>query len=104
MDLRELFTRLFDEQRWREQQAQKLSSGLGSLPYSFQEQMNIRAPGLFNAYDKADNKDAERQKVLDSLAKNLGPKPGWFEDRYQLQNMFQRFQEDSAKRYQNPGV
>lgn len=104
MDLRELFTRLFDEQKWREQQAQKLSSGLGSLPYSFTEQMNMRAPGLMNAYDKADQKDAERGRVLDSLANNLGPKPQWFEDRYQLQQMFERFKQDSAKRYQNPGI
>jgi hypothetical protein len=82
----EIFQRLMDEQAWREQQAQKLSSGLGSMPYSFQEQMDVRAPVLQKYFNQADNKDMQSDAIVKSLENQLGPKPNWFEERYQQQH------------------
>jgi len=74
MNLMEIFQRLWDEDKWREQQAQKLSSGLGSLPYSFDQQMEQRAPLLLNAFRQQDiNADKSNKMFQDNLAPDYAP-------------------------------
>jgi hypothetical protein len=86
MSFLEILQRLMDEQGWREKKAQSMSSGLGSLPYNFQEQMERRVPMLQHYYNKADTKDAQREALIKNLENHLGPKPNWFEERYQQQH------------------
>lgn len=104
MNLGDYISRLLNEQKWREEQAQKLSSGLGSMPYNFQEQMNFRAPSLMRQFEKADEIDQTSDKIVNSLQNALGPKPNWFEDRFQLNNMIQKFYNNKQKLLQNPGI
>lgn len=93
MSFLEILQKLMDEQKWREQKAQGMSSGLGSLPYSFQEQMNIKAPVLQEYYRKADVKDEQSDALVKSLEEQLGKKPNWFEERYQQQHWQNKRQE-----------
>lgn len=75
MNLKDLFQRLFDEQGWREQKARQYSKGLGSLPYSFDEQMMHNYPGLYNFDQRAGQMEDERTRIMDSLSRGLGQQP-----------------------------
>lgn len=54
MNLMDMIQRMLDEQKWREKKAQELSSGLGSMPYSFQETMNLKYPTLMDMFRQRD--------------------------------------------------
>lgn len=54
MNLLERLQKLLDEDEWRQKKAQQYSSGLGSLPYSFQEQAQLRSPLLMDMFRKQD--------------------------------------------------
>lgn len=88
MNLLDYLQRMLDEQGWREKQAKQMSSGLGSLPYSFQEQMDHRAPILQRYLNQADQKDYQSDQLVKSIESQLGPKPNWFEERYQQQHWY----------------
>lgn len=67
MDFKGFLARLFDEDKWREQEAQKFSSGLGSLPYSFQEQTQLKAPLLLNMFRTQDMDALKSYKKWDEM-------------------------------------
>lgn len=67
MNLRDLFLRLLDEQKWREQKAQQFSSGLGSMPYSFDETMNLKYPQLMDMYRQRDANDLHNYKKWEEM-------------------------------------
>lgn len=83
MNLRDLFLRLLDEQKWREQKAQQMSSGLGSMPYNFDETMNLKYPTLMDVFRKKDEEAQQDEKIWDNIAKE-GPVPSYAPHRYYL--------------------
>lgn len=95
MDLRELLTKLFDEQKWREQQARKLSSGFGTMPYTFDQQMERRLPLLFHAYQQQDEQANKSDQVF-----TANDAPDYAPQRYFLNdamNMHRKRLEDMYK-------
>lgn len=94
MDLRELFTRLFDEQKWREQQARKLSSGFGTMPYTFDQQMDRRLPLLLHAYEQQDAMANKNDRVFtENAAPDYAPQRYFLNDainahRKRLEDMY----------------
>lgn len=124
MNLSELFQRLMDEDKWREQQAAKLGVPQNSsmrgpdgmlsqqwgiftgdhLGGTFDQRAQSTLPGLFNRFDAADQKDAQADELMKSIENALGPKPSWFEERYQLYNMLNKFKTNSQNLYKKGGV
>ncbi len=64
MDILEKF---LNEQQWREKKAQQYSSGLGSLPYSFQEQFDLRAPLLLDMFRRQDMEALKGNKKWEEM-------------------------------------
>jgi hypothetical protein len=81
MNLMEMLQKFLDEQGWREKKAQQYSSGLGSLPYSFEENMDMRYPLLMNQLDKDKKYNQQYQ------SKQIEGQPDWFMERLLLNEM-----------------
>lgn len=100
MNLKDLFLRLIDEQKWRESKAQGMSSGLGSMPYNFDETMNLKYPGFMNALTKQEEEEQKRQKLLESISRGLGQNPTTnFMDFYRQQEFIERRKKDLENKY-----
>lgn len=92
MDLRTLFQRLFNEQKWREQQAMKMGiPAPGSnqqltdaTPLTLEQRfsMDPKTQMLKHYMDMDQQKDQQIQPLIDNFEKELGPMPQWFWDRY----------------------
>lgn len=90
MNLLERLQKLLDEDGWREKQAQQYSSGLGSLPYSFQEQMDLRYPFLMNQLDKDKKYNQQYQ------SRQIEGQPDWFMERLLLNEMMKSQKKDHS--------
>ena len=85
MNLRDLFLRLLDEQKWREQKAQQMSSGLGSMPYNFDEKMNLNYPMLMDMYRQRDKNDLHNYKKWEEMeAPDYAPHRYYLKECYDL--------------------
>lgn len=83
MDIQGFLMRLFNEQKWREEQAKKLSTGFGDQPMDFKSKIELQYPLLMDTFRSADNKDARREKVINSMERTAqSPLPDWFHERW----------------------
>lgn len=90
MNLMDILMKLWDEDKWREQQAKKLSSGLGSLPYNAQDQMQYRSPLYLEQMFKDQKYQQQWDSILKDIEKNMGSKqPDWFEERFLINQSIQ---------------
>lgn len=102
MNLEELMMKMLQPDKWREQQAMKLSSGLGSLPYSFQEQMQIRAPRVLDMHKRHDAISLKNEKAMEELGPEM---PAWFPERYWVNEAkHKRDKENLYKLDRSPGI
>lgn len=102
MNLKDLISRLFDEQGWREQKARQYSSGLGSLPYNFDEMVQKNYPGVINRNNIYDQKEDEMTRIYDSLSRGLGQPPTTnFLDYYQQRKMIDNRKQKLNDLFQN---
>ncbi len=87
MNLQDLFLRLLDEQKWREKKAQELSSGLGSMPYSFQETMNIKYPQLMDIFRQRDATDLKSYNKWEEMgAPDYAPQRYYYNEGLKLKD------------------
>ena len=98
MDIKSFLMRLFIEQKWREQEAQKMSTGIGYNPYNFTDAANMQFPNYMDALKNADEKDARRDNVIQSMERVAkSPVPDWFHERWRQREWQQSRQEGLDK-------